>query len=136
MTVCYAETDPTVVYPEYPFEWHDDNGSGWATGGVVTEQEATPVYYVRPEHWPACDSKNECDFSSFYFNEVACQCFYTAGPECDMLCPSGSVDSPYAACGCMEQEEYDALWPDWANDFDKEYAKLYGVQEAAYAYQN
>ena len=72
---------------------------------------------TRENHF--CIQTEPCkDYTKFYFNWLACDCF--AIKQCDKECIEPTeILQPNAECGeCITKQRYKSFFPDWATDED------------------
>ena len=73
-----------------------------------------------------CYNAQPCEDSSYYFNELACECFKIE-VSCEVECESGFELDPRQECGCTEEPP---IYPEWATEQDKEDFKAEGKLRA------
>ena len=74
-----------------------------------------------------CHNATPCQDSTFYFNELACECFKIE--TCDWLeCHYDMVRDPTEECACTGQPP---VYPDWATEDDKQEYAADGIARAA-----
>lgn len=76
-----------------------------------------------------CPLENEpadrCE-SGFYWNELACECFSEIYD--DIVCfEDGQQLSPFDGYSCVDESIVDALFPSWADKYDRWQAELDGL---------
>ena len=70
-----------------------------------------------------------CDWSTQYFNWLACACF--AKFQCEIACKPGYQLEPFVTCGnCVSEEKIRSLYPSWATDSDIKDAAVSGIANA------
>ena len=74
-----------------------------------------------------CYNPQPCEDSSFYFNELACECFKIE--TCDTLeCDFDLGRDPRQECACTHEPP---VYPDWATEDDKKRYANVGIARAA-----
>ena len=92
-----------------------------ASDGLEKLEQLEQVSQNRIEVCPIAENKGKCDYDSGkYWNELGCECFYIG--HCGIRCPEGEQFLPTESCTCVRDSEVDALYPDWASNFDKRVA--------------
>lgn len=83
---------------------------------------------INPRLQHKCYQETQCDFSSQYWNNLACQCFNLY--ECEMLCNGDQVIHPAESCQCVAKETVDSLYPEWATPEEIDQSKVTGIKAA------
>ena len=129
MELCTCAETQSIQDQLYP-EWVTDdyiriaNDQGVLNYNVEHGFETESNDLVRPDDWPSCevDSDVECSAcDASYFNELACQCFSFL--YCPVACEPDYVIDPVTGCDCLPEEMFNALYPDWADSEDIEFAE-------------
>ena len=82
----------------------------FATTSVLMLFQVSRSQDTKETHSCTAD-KQECNYSTHYYNWLACDCM--ALFMCEKGCASGKLD-PRETCGdCLPGKEYNAIFPSW-----------------------
>ena len=114
---CGCTNNDTEYYGLFP-HWatHDQINESINVGIREAFDEGKPNFLMRPDSWPDCKQREECDF----FNELACKCFSEI--QCDLWCGTGKTNDPTEGCSCITEKEARAFYPDWATQADIDFS--------------
>ena len=104
------ESEYLALFPHWAKE--DMISQSISDGMQKSYEKGIYTFLVRPETWPKCDQREECDF----FNELACKCFSEI--QCMLWCGEGQTLDPTKGCSCITEEEARAVYPIWATETD------------------